>query len=179
MAELRLSLALLEAEPHVDPATLWQSLAPCLTDPTGNAHRAELNVEKLWDCAEPGRGQLGLVEMRALRMQDTPERAAALGAQAEEEAILALTRAGIRRREVWPTETSLVDGGSCRVCGWTSEVGIIHKLCVKLLRTDDSPFHVKPATPNVGLRARVSTGCARVLRRVSRETSVPVDNFCG
>jgi len=80
LAELRLSLALLEAEPHVDPATLWQSLAPCLTDPTGNAHRAELNVEKLWDCAEPGRGQLGLVEMRALRMQDTPERAAALGA---------------------------------------------------------------------------------------------------
>jgi len=80
LAELRLSLALLEAQPQVDAATLWQSLAPCLTDPTGNAHRAELNVEKLWNPAEPGRGQLGLVEMRALRMQDTPERAAALGA---------------------------------------------------------------------------------------------------
>lgn len=79
-AELRLSMALLEAQPNVDPGTLWQSLAPCLTDPTGNAHRAELNVEKLWNPAEPGRGQLGLVEMRALRMQDTPERAAALGA---------------------------------------------------------------------------------------------------
>ena len=80
LAELRLSLALLEAQPNVDATTLWQSLAPCLTDPTGNAHRAELNVEKLWNPAEPGRGQLGLVEMRALRMQDTPERAAALGA---------------------------------------------------------------------------------------------------
>jgi len=80
LAELRLSLALLEAQPNVDPATLWQSLAPCLTDPTGNAHRTELNVEKLWNPAEPGRGQLGLVEMRALRMQDTPERAAAVGA---------------------------------------------------------------------------------------------------
>jgi len=80
LAELRLSLALLEAQPNVDPGTLWQSLAPCLTDPTGNAHRTELNVEKLWNPAEPGRGQLGLVEMRALRMQDTPERAAALGA---------------------------------------------------------------------------------------------------
>ena len=80
LAELRLSLALLEAQPNVDAATLWQSLAPCLTDPTGNAHRTELNVEKLWNPAEPGRGQLGLVEMRALRMQDTPERAAALGA---------------------------------------------------------------------------------------------------
>ncbi|HEY0464181.1 MAG TPA: transglutaminase family protein [Polyangiaceae bacterium] len=80
LAELRLSLALLEAQPNVDAGTLWQSLAPCLTDPTGNAHRTELNVEKLWNPAEPGRGQLGLVEMRALRMQDTPERAAALGA---------------------------------------------------------------------------------------------------
>jgi len=80
LAELRLSLALLEAQPNVDPGTLWLSLAPFLTDPTGNAHRTELNVEKLWNPAEPGRGQLGLVEMRALRMQDTPERAAALGA---------------------------------------------------------------------------------------------------
>jgi uncharacterized protein (DUF2126 family) len=78
LAELHLAIALLEAQTGADPATLWRSLAPCLTDPTGNSHRAELNVEKLWNPAEPGRGQLGLVEFRALRMQDTPERAAAL-----------------------------------------------------------------------------------------------------
>jgi uncharacterized protein (DUF2126 family) len=80
LQELHLSLALLDAQPEVDPITLWQSLAPCLTDPTGNAHRAELNVEKLWNPSLPGRGMLGLVELRALRMQDTPERAAAIGA---------------------------------------------------------------------------------------------------
>jgi uncharacterized protein (DUF2126 family) len=80
LGELRLALALLDAQPNVEPAILWQSLAPCLTDPTGNAHRAELNVEKLWNPAQPGRGQLGLVELRALRMQETPERAGALAA---------------------------------------------------------------------------------------------------
>jgi uncharacterized protein (DUF2126 family) len=80
LQELHLSLALLDAQPEVEPLTLWQSLAPCLTDPTGNAHRAELNVEKLWNPSLPGRGRLGLVELRALRMQDTPERAAAVGA---------------------------------------------------------------------------------------------------
>jgi uncharacterized protein (DUF2126 family) len=80
LTELYLALSLLDAQPDVDPITLWQSLAPCLTDPTGNAHRAELNVEKLWNPSLPHRGQLGLVELRALRMQDTPERAAALGA---------------------------------------------------------------------------------------------------
>lgn len=80
LKELRLAFALLDAHPNVDPATLWLSLAPCLTDSVGNAHRAELNVEKMWNPAEPGRGQLGLVELRALRMQDTPERAAALAA---------------------------------------------------------------------------------------------------
>jgi len=80
LAELRLALTLLEDAPNITPAVLWQSLAPCLTDPTGNAHRAEFNVEKLWNPADSTRGQLGLVELRALRMQDGPERAAALAA---------------------------------------------------------------------------------------------------
>jgi uncharacterized protein (DUF2126 family) len=78
--ELRLSLSLLASAGEPSPSTLWQSLAPVLADPTGNSHRAEINIEKLWNPSLPGRGQLGLVEFRAFRMQHTPERAAALAA---------------------------------------------------------------------------------------------------
>jgi uncharacterized protein (DUF2126 family) len=80
LEELRLALALLDREPSPTPALLWMSLAPSLTDPMGNSHRAEINVEKLWNPNQPGRGQLGLVEFRAFRMQHAPERAAALAA---------------------------------------------------------------------------------------------------
>ncbi len=78
--ELKLALALLRRQAGVDPATLWRSLAPSLTDAIGNSHRSEINIEKLWNPWKPGRGQLGLVEFRAFRMQHTPERAAALAA---------------------------------------------------------------------------------------------------
>jgi uncharacterized protein (DUF2126 family) len=80
LGELKLALALVGAQDSLDPATLWLSLAPSLTDPVGNSHRAEINIEKLWNPHQPGRGQLGLVEFRAFRMQHTPERAAALAA---------------------------------------------------------------------------------------------------
>ena len=76
--ELSLALALLEREEHLSPELLWHSLAPFLCDAAGNSHRAEMNVEKLWNPYLAGRGQLGLVEFRALRMQHTPERATAL-----------------------------------------------------------------------------------------------------
>jgi uncharacterized protein (DUF2126 family) len=79
-AELRLAVALLAHEAKPTPPLIWATLAPFLTDPTGNSHRAEINVEKLWNPAQPGRGMLGLVEFRAFRMQHTPERAAALAA---------------------------------------------------------------------------------------------------
>ncbi|EGV16632.1 transglutaminase family protein [Thiocapsa marina] len=78
--ELRLALALLERGPPPDAETLWSGLSHLLTDAVGNSHRAELNIEKLWNPYIPGRGKLGLVELRALRMQHTPERAAALAA---------------------------------------------------------------------------------------------------
>jgi uncharacterized protein (DUF2126 family) len=78
--ELKLALALLARTPSPDAPTLWRSLAPLLTDLAGNSHRADLNIEKLWNPWQPGRGQLGLVEFRAFRMQHTPERAAALAA---------------------------------------------------------------------------------------------------
>ena len=76
--ELALALALLGREAQPTPERLWHSLAPFLCDATGNSHRAEMNVEKLWNPFLAGRGKLGLVEFRALRMQHTPERATAL-----------------------------------------------------------------------------------------------------
>ncbi|MBL0150617.1 MAG: transglutaminase family protein [Ideonella sp.] len=76
--ELALALTLLERDPAPTPERLWHSLAPFLCDAAGNSHRAEVNIEKLWNPFLAGRGQLGLVEFRALRMQHTPERATAL-----------------------------------------------------------------------------------------------------
>jgi uncharacterized protein (DUF2126 family) len=76
--ELGLALALLEREEHPTPELLCHSLAPFLCDAAGNSHRAEMNIEKLWNPFLARRGQLGLVEFRALRMQHTPERATAL-----------------------------------------------------------------------------------------------------
>jgi uncharacterized protein (DUF2126 family) len=76
--ELGLALALLEREENLVPELLWHSLAPFLCDAAGNSHRAEMNIEKLWNPFLAGRGKLGLVEFRALRMQHTPERATAL-----------------------------------------------------------------------------------------------------
>lgn len=76
--ELRLTLRLLAAAGDVAPELLWRSLAPFLADSAGNSHRAEINIEKLWNPHLHGRGQLGLVEFRAFRMQHGPERATAI-----------------------------------------------------------------------------------------------------
>jgi uncharacterized protein (DUF2126 family) len=76
--ELALALTLLSRDEAPTPERLWHSLAPFLCDATGNSHRAEMNIEKLWNPFLAGRGKLGLVEFRALRMQQTPERATAL-----------------------------------------------------------------------------------------------------
>ncbi|MCB1925850.1 MAG: transglutaminase family protein [Gammaproteobacteria bacterium] len=77
-----LSIALQQLQAQQDPSAefLWASLAPFLADPSGNAHRSELNIEKLWNPYLPGRGCLGLVEFRAFRMPRSPERAAAIAA---------------------------------------------------------------------------------------------------
>jgi uncharacterized protein (DUF2126 family) len=50
-----------------------------LVDGSGNPHRAEINVEKLWNEGHP-RGRMGVVEFRALSMPSTPERAIAIAA---------------------------------------------------------------------------------------------------
>ncbi|MGB0723390.1 MAG: transglutaminase family protein [Gammaproteobacteria bacterium] len=78
--ELELALARLEGSASPEPEYLWASLAPFLADSSGNSHRSELNIEKLWNPHLPGRGQLGLVEFRAFRMPHSARRAAALAA---------------------------------------------------------------------------------------------------
>ena len=84
------------------PEVLWGSLAPLLVDSSGNPHRAEINVEKLWNPTLPGRGRLGVVELRALRMQRTAER---------QVAIAALFRALLARLATGPLRTPLADWG--------------------------------------------------------------------
>jgi len=76
--ELRLALHLVEQQPQATAVQRCQSLIPFLCDVLGNRHRAEINIEKLANPELPGRGQLGLVEFRALRMQHSPERATAI-----------------------------------------------------------------------------------------------------
>jgi uncharacterized protein (DUF2126 family) len=63
---------------------LWQALGPLLVDSSGNSHRAELNVEKLWNphitAHGPRHGRMGVVELRAIRMPERPGMLAALAA---------------------------------------------------------------------------------------------------
>ena len=76
--ELEVALWQLEMREAVTPEFLWASLAPFLADPSGNSHRSELNIEKLWNAGLPLRGCLGLLEFRAFRMPHSPRRALAV-----------------------------------------------------------------------------------------------------
>lgn len=78
--ELQTALELVSRIERPSPETLWRALAPFMADRTGNSHRAEINLEKLWNPWLPQRGRLGVIEFRALRMARTPELGAALGA---------------------------------------------------------------------------------------------------
>ncbi len=61
---------------QLSPDPLWQALGSLLVDASGNAHRAEINVEKLWNPHipphGPRHGRMGLVELRAIRMPERP-----------------------------------------------------------------------------------------------------------
>lgn len=85
------------------PKELWGMLSPLLVDASGCSHRAELNIEKLWNPWFGGRGQLGLVELRAVRMPDSPERLVA---------IAALFRAIAARLALHPYVEPLIDWGA-------------------------------------------------------------------
>lgn len=68
------------ATASVDPTLLWSSLAPFLADRFGNSHRSEINVEKLFNPWLPGRGKLGVIELRAFRQAPTSAHAIARAA---------------------------------------------------------------------------------------------------
>jgi hypothetical protein len=57
--------------------------------------------------------------------------------------------------------------------------GSIHKLCAQAVWNGRSAVSRETTPMNWAFSTAVSTGRARVLRRVSRETGVPVDNPCG
>jgi len=101
--ELEVALSAVEGPgADVPPALLWSALAPLLVDAAGNSHRAEVNVEKLWNPYLPERGVLGLVELRALRMEPTADRMVA---------VAALFRALLARLAAAPYREPLVDWG--------------------------------------------------------------------
>jgi uncharacterized protein (DUF2126 family) len=100
--EFRLALYQLERTPAPEPEFIWRSLAPFLADSSGNSHRSDLNIEKLWNPYLAGRGHQGLVEFRAYRMATTPERASAISA------LLRAVTAMLAKRDVTP---ELVDWG--------------------------------------------------------------------
>lgn len=80
LEELALAVDVLGTRPAPDAEALWRGFAPLLADRFGNTHRCEINIEKLFNPALPLRGKLGVVELRALRMQPDAERAAAVAA---------------------------------------------------------------------------------------------------
>ena len=67
---------------ELPPEQLWHALGPLLVDCAGNAHRAEVNVEKLWNphIAAHGtrHGRMGIIELRAVRMPERPAMLSAL-----------------------------------------------------------------------------------------------------
>ena len=101
--ELGVSLDRLAARgAAVTPEELWSSLAPLLVDASGNSHRAEMNIEKLWNPHFEDRGRMGLVEFRALGMPERPETMSARAA---------LLRALAARASADPVSLPLVDWG--------------------------------------------------------------------
>ena len=80
LSELSLAIDLLQRVDDPTPEIIWGSLTPFLTDPSGNSHRSEINIEKLWNPFLGARGRQGLVEFRALRMGPSAETTASLAA---------------------------------------------------------------------------------------------------
>lgn len=100
--ELGVALDRLSFREAATPGQLWEALAPLLVDGSGNTHRAELNVEKLWNPGLGARGRMGVVEFRSLRMPAAPENLVSLGA---------LFRALAARLATAPFEAPLRDWG--------------------------------------------------------------------
>jgi uncharacterized protein (DUF2126 family) len=70
--ELELAFRELDTEQASDPAMLGRIFRDLLVDVSGNGHRSEICVDKLFDPLAPG-GQQGLLEFRALEMAPHPQ----------------------------------------------------------------------------------------------------------
>lgn len=100
--ELAVALEQLYIHTPIDPEFLWASLSPLLVDSSGNQHRIEINIEKLWNKYTGTKGQLGLVELRPLRM--APD-------AITYSSIAALMRAIIARLMLYPFDLNLIEWG--------------------------------------------------------------------
>ena len=73
--ELEIAFAELERIAPAEFAEVGGLLRNLLTDTTGNTHRAEFCIDKLYEPFGPARGRLGLLEMRAFEMPPHPRMA--------------------------------------------------------------------------------------------------------
>ncbi len=71
LPELELAFAKIRPFQPLDPLTLGRMMQHLLVDATGNGHRAEFCLDKLWPPLNP-RGRLGLLELRGFAMQSHP-----------------------------------------------------------------------------------------------------------
>lgn len=85
--ELAIALGWLEEladRGQLSPELTWQALGSLLVDASGNSHRAEINVEKLWNPHipqhGPRHGRMGIIELRSIRMPERPAMLVALAA---------------------------------------------------------------------------------------------------
>lgn len=156
LGELALALHLLAASPERSLETTWRSLAPFLTDRFGNTHRCEINVEKLCNPYLPGRGKLGVVELRALRMPDDASRWASLAA---------LFRAIVARLAIADSSIALEV--------WTvSELHDKHALPF-FQRADLREVLADLAAHGVGLGGAIASNLLRDPHRVLAELTLP------
>jgi uncharacterized protein (DUF2126 family) len=103
-SELQVALHHLAMMAEPTPEFIWRSLSPFLVDTSGNAHRSEINIEKLWNPYLPARGCLGLAEFRAFRMAKDAKSAAA---------IATLLRALVVMLARQESHQALIEWGSC------------------------------------------------------------------
>ncbi|BCR05729.1 hypothetical protein DESUT3_27980 [Desulfuromonas versatilis] len=71
LGELELAFSKISSYQPMEPLALGRLLQHLLVDVTGNAHRAEFCLDKLWPPGNP-RGRCGLVELRGFEMQPHP-----------------------------------------------------------------------------------------------------------